>query len=243
MAYHLFAGAAPDQPTTPELHSINNPKDPLNDLRPPTYCCRPGTIKKHPRALCWFGFPAQKRIHRRATDLSQVEDGGCDSISSYLGRYENCPQTVRAAGGRWRRTLKWQAYLKKSAEAGYLVSQTIKILHARSARSLSGVPRGLRVSGRGLASGDYTSFRRSRALRERRGCCLPQWPTMPFEVILANGRRYAAGKDVIKAAEGGVVCSTGSPWKTSGQRPRMTFVCQRVSMKACLINQPAAPKC
>ena len=38
-----------------------------------TYCCRPGTIKKHLALYAEFGFPAQKRILGEPVIYAQVE--------------------------------------------------------------------------------------------------------------------------------------------------------------------------
>ncbi|UOA34332.1 hypothetical protein DSM110093_04167 (plasmid) [Sulfitobacter sp. DSM 110093] len=91
-----------------------------------TYCCRPGTIKKHLALYAEFGFSAQKRILGEPLIYAQVETGDVNSfvhIWSYKDAADRAARRAQMAADP-----EWQAYLKKSAEAGYLVSQTNKIL-------------------------------------------------------------------------------------------------------------------
>jgi hypothetical protein len=91
-----------------------------------TYCCRPGTIKKHLALYAEFGFPAQKRILGEPLIYAQVETGDVNSFV-HIWAYENAADRA-ARRAQMAADTEWQAYLKKSAEAGYLVSQTNKIL-------------------------------------------------------------------------------------------------------------------
>lgn len=91
-----------------------------------TYCCRPGTIKKHLALYAEFGFPAQRRILGEPVIYAQVETGDVNSFV-HIWAYKD-PADRAARRAQMAADPEWQAYLKKSAEAGYLVSQTNKIL-------------------------------------------------------------------------------------------------------------------
>lgn len=91
-----------------------------------TYCCRPGTIKKHLALYTEHGFPAQKRILGAPVVFAQVETGDVNSFV-HIWAYEDAADRA-ARRARLAADPDWQAYLKKSAEAGYLVSQINKIL-------------------------------------------------------------------------------------------------------------------
>ena len=71
-------------------------------------------------------FPAQKRILGEPLIYAQVETGDVNSfvhIWSYKDAADRATRRAQMAADP-----EWQAYLKKSAEAGYLVSQTNKLL-------------------------------------------------------------------------------------------------------------------
>ncbi|HBB83023.1 MAG TPA: NIPSNAP family protein [Sulfitobacter sp.] len=91
-----------------------------------TYCCRPGTIKKHLALYAELGFPAQRRILGEPVIYAQVETGDVNSFV-HIWAYEDAADRA-ARRAQMAADPEWQAYLKKSAEAGYLVSQTNKIL-------------------------------------------------------------------------------------------------------------------
>lgn len=91
-----------------------------------TYCCRPGTIKKHLALYAEHGFPAQKRILGAPVVFAQVETGDVNSFV-HIWAYEDAADRA-ARRARLAADPDWQAYLNKSAEAGYLVSQINKIL-------------------------------------------------------------------------------------------------------------------
>ena len=91
-----------------------------------TYCCRPGTIKKHLALYAEFGFPAQRRILGEPVIYAQVETGDVNSFVHLWAYKDAADRAARRA--QMAADPEWQAYLKKSAEAGYLVSQTNKIL-------------------------------------------------------------------------------------------------------------------
>ncbi|SDG32376.1 NIPSNAP family protein [Sulfitobacter delicatus] len=91
-----------------------------------TYCCRPGTIKKHLALYAEYGFPAQKRILGAPVIYAQVETGDVNSFV-HIWAYEDAADRA-ARRAEMAADPDWQAYLKKSAEAGYLISQTNEIL-------------------------------------------------------------------------------------------------------------------
>lgn len=91
-----------------------------------TYCCRPGTIKKHLALYAEFGFPAQRRILGEPVIYAQIETGDVNSFVHIWAYKDAADRAARRA--QMAADPEWQVYLKKSAEAGYLVSQTNKIL-------------------------------------------------------------------------------------------------------------------
>lgn len=91
-----------------------------------TYICRPGTIKKQLQLYAEYGYAAQKR-HLGTPVLYAATDIG--DVNSYVHIWAYQDITDREQ----RRTAMladpdWQNYLKKSAEAGYQISQENKIL-------------------------------------------------------------------------------------------------------------------
>ncbi|MEO7853943.1 MAG: NIPSNAP family protein [Rubrivivax sp.] len=91
----------------------------LYDVR--TYVCRPGTVKAHLAAYAEHGFETQKRHLGELLVYLQTETG---NVNSYMHIWVYRDAQDRAQ----RRTAlaadpAWQAYMKRSAEGGYLVSQ------------------------------------------------------------------------------------------------------------------------
>ncbi|MGJ8546185.1 MAG: NIPSNAP family protein [Sulfitobacter sp.] len=91
-----------------------------------TYICRPGTIRKHLALYEQYGWAAQQRILGECLAYAQVETGDVNSFV-HIWVYQD------AADRAQRRSAlaadpEWQAYLQKSAEAGYLISQQNKLL-------------------------------------------------------------------------------------------------------------------
>jgi len=78
------------------------------------------------RLYAEFGFPAQKRILGEPLIYAQVETGDVNSFVHIWPYEDTADRAARRA--QMAADPEWQAYLKKSAEAGYLVSQTNKIL-------------------------------------------------------------------------------------------------------------------
>ncbi len=91
-----------------------------------TYVCRPGTIKRHLDLYKQHGWEPQTR-HLGRPLLYAMTDVG--DVNSYVHIWVYQSAADRAE----RRTAMqadpdWQAYLAKSAEAGYLISQENKLL-------------------------------------------------------------------------------------------------------------------
>lgn len=96
----------------------------LYDVR--TYTCIPGTIKKHLALYAEHGFDIQRRHLGEPALYAQTETG---DVNSYLHiwAYDSAADraTKRAA---LQADPAWANYLKLSAEAGYLMSQTNRLM-------------------------------------------------------------------------------------------------------------------
>ncbi len=92
----------------------------LYDVR--TYTCRPGTIKKHLALYAEHGFAVQQRHLGTPLAYMQVETGAVNSYM-HIWVYESAAdrEAKRAA---LQKDPDWGVYLARSAEGGYLVSQT-----------------------------------------------------------------------------------------------------------------------
>jgi len=93
-----------------------------------TYICRPGTIKQQLALYEAHGLAAQTR-HLGQPYLYAMTDVGDVNSYVHVWAYEDAAdrQTKRAT---MQADTDWQAYLKKSAEAGCLIRQENKILVA-----------------------------------------------------------------------------------------------------------------
>ena len=91
-----------------------------------TYVCRPGTIKKHLALYAEHGCPAQLRILGAPIMFAQTETGDVNSFVHVWPYRNSADREARRA--ELAADPAWQAYLAKSAEAGYLVSQTNKLM-------------------------------------------------------------------------------------------------------------------
>lgn len=91
-----------------------------------TYVCRPGTIKKHLALYGEFGYPAQVRNLGAPVVFAQIETGDVNSFVHIWPYKDAADRAARRA--RLMADPDWQAYLVKSAEAGYLVSQVNQIM-------------------------------------------------------------------------------------------------------------------
>ena len=92
----------------------------LYDVR--TYTCRPGTLKKHLALYAEHGFAIQKRHLGTPLAYLQTETG---DVNSYMHIWVYEDATDRAAKrAAMQKDPDWIAYGVKSAEGGYLMSQT-----------------------------------------------------------------------------------------------------------------------
>lgn len=91
----------------------------LYDVR--TYTCRAGTIKKHLALYAEHGYAVQCRHLGQPLAYMQTETGDVNSYM-HIWVYEHAAdrEAKRAA---LQKDPDWAAYLSRSAEAGYLVSQ------------------------------------------------------------------------------------------------------------------------
>lgn len=95
-----------------------------------TYTCRPGTIKKHLALYESHGWAVQQEHLGQPVLYAQVETGDVNTYV-HIWAYKD------AADREQRRTAlyadeRWKAYVAKSAEAGYLSSQTNILLNPTS---------------------------------------------------------------------------------------------------------------
>ena len=91
-----------------------------------TYTCRPGTIKKHLALYAEHGYPAQLRILGTPILFAQTETGDVNSFVHIWSYRDAADREARRA--QLAADSEWQAYLLKSAEAGYLAAQINKLL-------------------------------------------------------------------------------------------------------------------
>ncbi|WP_417244392.1 NIPSNAP family protein [Celeribacter sp.] len=91
-----------------------------------TYTCRPGTIRKHLALYGEHGYDIQRRHLGNPVVYGAVETGDVNS-SVHIWCYADAADraTKRAALAA---DPEWQAYLAKSAEAAYLVSQVNQLM-------------------------------------------------------------------------------------------------------------------
>jgi hypothetical protein len=96
----------------------------LYDVR--TYVCRPGTIRPHLALYAEHGFATQKKHLGEPLAYLQTETG---DLNSYVHIW-----VYQDAGDRAQRRAalqadpQWAEYLKRSADAGYLVSQSNRLM-------------------------------------------------------------------------------------------------------------------
>ncbi|MCE7029998.1 NIPSNAP family protein [Jiella avicenniae] len=96
----------------------------LYDVR--TYACRPGALKKHMALYEEHGYAVQSRHLGEPLAYLVTETGPLNSYT-HIWVYENAAdrEEKRAALAA---DPEWQAYLAKSGEAAYLVSQENKLM-------------------------------------------------------------------------------------------------------------------
>lgn len=93
-----------------------------------TYTCRPGTIKQQLALYKTHGFDVQTRHLGQPLLYGQTETG---NVNQYVHVWMYADAADRAAKrAAMQADPDWQAYLKHSAEAGYLVSQENTLLSA-----------------------------------------------------------------------------------------------------------------
>ncbi|MEO0425693.1 MAG: NIPSNAP family protein [Pseudomonadota bacterium] len=91
-----------------------------------TYVCRPGTIKKHLALYEEHGFPTQSKHLGRPVIYAATETGDPNAyVHVWVYRDAGDREAKRAA---LQADPAWGDYLKKSAEAGYLASQSNQLL-------------------------------------------------------------------------------------------------------------------
>jgi hypothetical protein len=96
----------------------------LLDVR--TYTTRPGTLRKHLELYAAHGFEVQRR-HLGDPLVYMIAESGRQNSYMHIWVYDS------AADRSARRALlqadpEWTAYLARSAEAGYLVSQENQLM-------------------------------------------------------------------------------------------------------------------
>ena len=91
-----------------------------------TYTCRPGTIARHLKLYEEFGWPVQSRHLGQPALYVRTETGDVNSYV-HVWRYDS-PQHRTDCRAALAADPDWQAYLRLSAEAGYLTSQVNSIL-------------------------------------------------------------------------------------------------------------------
>ncbi|MGJ8609581.1 MAG: NIPSNAP family protein [Octadecabacter sp.] len=91
-----------------------------------TYTCRPGTIGKHMKLYEEFGWGPQSKHLGQPVVYGATETG---DVNSYVHIWIYKDAADRAAKrAAMAADPDWQTFVKKSAEAGNLVSQVNKIL-------------------------------------------------------------------------------------------------------------------
>jgi len=91
-----------------------------------TYTCRPGTIKKHMKLYEEFGWGPQSRHLGQPVVYAATETGNVNSYV-HIWVYEDAADRAQKRAAM-AADPEWQEFLKRSAEAGNLVSQENKIL-------------------------------------------------------------------------------------------------------------------
>ncbi len=95
-----------------------------------TYTCRPGTIKKQLALYEQYGWPAQTRHLGQPLLYASTETGDVNSYV-HIWIYDSADDRAKKRAAM-QADDDWLDYLKRSAEAGYQVSQVNKILQPAS---------------------------------------------------------------------------------------------------------------
>lgn len=93
-----------------------------------TYECRPGTIKAHLDIYKEHGYAAQSRHLGKPVLYAQTETGNPNTYVHVWAYKDAADRAAKRAA--MTADPDWQSYLKKSAEAGYLIRQENKLLVA-----------------------------------------------------------------------------------------------------------------
>ena len=96
----------------------------LYDVR--TYVCRPGTIKAHLAIYEEHGFEVQKKHLGEPVLYAQTETGNVNSYIPVWAYKDAADRAQRRAA--MQADPGWIAYMKRSAEAGYLQSQNNQLM-------------------------------------------------------------------------------------------------------------------
>ncbi len=96
----------------------------LYDVR--TYTCIPGTIKKHLALYAEHGFDIQRRHLGEPVVYMQTETGDVNSYM-HIWAYDDAADRARKRSAL-QADPAWARYLGLSSEAGYLLSQTNRLM-------------------------------------------------------------------------------------------------------------------
>lgn len=96
----------------------------LYDLR--TYTCTPGKIKKHLALYAEHGFDVQRRHLGEPVVYLQTETGDVNSYV-HIWAYDDAADRARKRAAL-QADPAWAKYLALSSEAGYLTSQTNRLM-------------------------------------------------------------------------------------------------------------------
>ena len=96
----------------------------LLDVR--TYTCRPGTIKAHLEIYEKYGLAPQKR-HLGEPLAYLITETGPINTYIHIWAYESAADREKKRAAM-QADPDWQDYLRRSAEAGYLVNQENRLM-------------------------------------------------------------------------------------------------------------------
>ena len=92
-----------------------------------TYECRPGTIKRHLALYLELGYEPQTRHLGKPLLHGTTETGNVNEFV-HIWAYPGGAAERAEKRAAMLADPDWQAYMKASAEAGYLIRQTNKII-------------------------------------------------------------------------------------------------------------------
>lgn len=101
------------------------------------YLCKPGTLKAHLDLYQKYGLEPQSRCLGAPVLYATTETGDVNTYV-HIWAYENAGDREAKRAKLWSDP-DWLAYAAKSAEAGYLLSQTNTILTATSFAKLPNI--------------------------------------------------------------------------------------------------------